>query len=66
MEYLQENVYVPSETLESVQKVLLPQYEKAKSEIKEKIKKILLKNIPENKIDTYYIKNDPTEKTFCK
>lgn len=49
MEYLQENVYVPSETLESVQKVLLPQYEKAKSNIKEKIKKDLIKNIPENK-----------------
>ena len=58
MEYLQENVYVPSETLESVQKVLLPQYEKAKSEIKEKIKKDLIKNIPENKIETYNIKNE--------
>jgi len=58
MEYLQENVYVPSETLESVQKVLLPQYEKAKSEIKEKIINDLIKNIPENKIDTYYIKNE--------
>lgn len=58
MEYLQENVYVPSETLESVQKVLLPQYEKAKSEIKEKIKSELLKNIHENKIETYNIKNE--------
>ena len=58
MEYLQENVYVPSETLESVQKVLLPQYEKAKSDIKEKIKKDLIKNILENKIETYNIKNE--------
>lgn len=58
MEYLQENVYVPSETLESVQKVLLPQYEKAKYEIKEKIINELLKNIPENKIETYNIKNE--------
>ena len=41
MEYLQENVYVPSETLESVQKVLVPQYEKAKEEIKERIKESL-------------------------
>lgn len=58
MEYLQENVYVPSETLESVQKVLLPQYEKAKSEIKEKIKKALIKNSSKNKIDSNIIKND--------
>ena len=49
MEYLQENVYVPSDTLESVQKVLLPQYEKAKSEIKEQIKSELLKNSPKIK-----------------
>tara|TARA_B110000503_G_scaffold143600_1_gene246190 strand:+ start:1165 stop:1341 length:177 start_codon:yes stop_codon:yes gene_type:complete len=41
MDYLQENVYVPSETLESVQKVLLPQYEKAKEEIKVRIKESL-------------------------
>jgi hypothetical protein len=57
MEYLQENVYVPSDTLESVQKVLLPQYEKAKLEIKEKIKNELLKNSPKNKIETNNIKN---------
>jgi|TARA_B110000902_G_scaffold260741_1_gene334236 hypothetical protein len=58
MEYLQENVYVPSETLESVQKVLLPQYEIAKLEIKRKIKNDLIKNIPKNKINIYNIKNE--------
>ena len=42
MEYLQENVYVPSETLDSVQKVIIPQYEKAKEEIKERIKESLI------------------------
>ena len=62
MEYLQENVYVPSETLESVQKVLLPQYEKAKSEIKEKIKSDLIKNSPKNKIDSNNIKNEKESK----
>lgn len=62
MEYLQENVYVPSETLESVQKVLLPQYEKAKTEIKERIKNDLIKNSSKNKIKTYNIKNEKESK----
>lgn len=62
MEYLQENVYVPSETLESVQKVLLPQYEKAKTEIKEKIINDLIKNSSKNKIKTYNIKNEKESK----
>jgi hypothetical protein len=62
MEYLQENVYVPSDTLESVQKVLLPQYEKAKYEIKERIKSELLKNSPKNKIDSNNIKNEKESK----
>ena len=44
MEYLQENIYVPSETLDSVQKVILPQYEIAKTDIKEKIKSYLINN----------------------
>lgn len=62
MEYLQENVYVPSETLESVQKVLLPQYEKAKSEIKYKIINELLKNSLKNKIDSNNIKHEKESK----
>lgn len=62
MEYLQENVYVPSETLESVQKVLLPQYEKAKTEIKERIINDLIKNSSKNKIKTYNIKNEKESK----
>ena len=62
MEYLQENIYVPNETLESVQKVLLPQYEKAKSEIKEKIKNDLIKNSSKNKIDSNIIKNEKESK----
>ena len=62
MEYLQENVYVPSETLESVQKVLLPQYEKAKTEIKEKIINDLIKNSSKNKIDSNIIKNEKESK----
>ena len=61
MEYLQENVYIPSETLESVQKVLLPQYEKAKSEIKERIINDLIKNSSKNKIDSN-IKNEKESK----
>ena len=62
MEYLQENIYVPSETLESVQKVLLPQYENAKIEIKEKIKKDLINNFSKNKIDSNNIKNEKESK----
>ena len=62
MEYLQENVYIPSETLESVQKVLLPQYEKAKSEIKERIINDLIKNSSKNKIDSNIIKNEKESK----
>ena len=62
MEYLQENVYVPSETLESVQKVLLPQYEKAKSKIKYKIINELLKNSLKNKIDSNNIKHEKESK----
>ena len=62
MEYLQENIYVPSETLESVQKVLLPQYEKAKTEIKERIINDLIKNSSKNKIDSNIIKNEKESK----
>ena len=65
MEYLQENIYVPSETLDSVQKVLFPQYELAKKVIKEKINNDLLSNSPKNKIESNIIKNDPKEKIFC-
>jgi hypothetical protein len=52
MDYLQENVYVPSETLESVQKVLLPQYEKAKEEIKVRIKESL-KEISSDRLENH-------------
>jgi len=64
MEYLQENVYVPSETLESIQNVVLPQFEKAKQEIKGKIKDSLKEkfNLNENKIECSNIKNEKESK----
>jgi hypothetical protein len=68
MEYLQENVYIPSGTLESIQNVVLPQFEKAKQEIKGKIKASLkdkekeIYNYPKNKIECNNIKNEEESK----
>ena len=58
MEYLQENVYVPSETLESVQKVLLPQYEIAKLEYtKKKIPLIIKRRLPDNTFEYWKLED---------